>query len=100
MSVIHLKVTSRVLDHVTNVGHSSQKQIAYEVIDGQLYERNSEINKHNKVTIKVANQVTLTLVDTSAIWFSHQMEPVQFEALYQLLSIAPDRAHSFPYKLI
>ena len=68
MSVINLKITSRVLDHVANVGDSSQKQIAYEVVDGQLYERNSEINKRHKV----ANQITLTLGDTSAIWFSHQ----------------------------
>ncbi|CAM2858417.1 hypothetical protein [Vibrio neptunius] len=100
MSVINLKITSRVLDHVANVGHSSRKQIAYEVVDGQLYERNSEINKRHKVTIKVANQITLTLGDTSAIWFSHQTEPAQFEALYQLLSIEPDQAHSFSYQLI
>ena len=97
---ITLKVTSKVISHVINAQSKNQEQIALKVVSGQLLEQKHNITKSNKVDILVANQMTLTLGDTSAIWKSHQSDQVDFNVLFEFLSTKPDGEFEFTYELI
>ncbi|HDY7512065.1 TPA: hypothetical protein RQJ57_004338 [Vibrio vulnificus] len=100
MNKITLKVTSKVISHVINAQSKNQEQIALKVVSGQLLEQKHNITKSNKVDILVANQMTLTLGDTSAIWKSHQSDQVDFNVLFDFLSTKPDGEFEFTYELI
>ncbi|ELV8644547.1 TPA: hypothetical protein RQL13_004481 [Vibrio vulnificus] len=100
MNKVTLKVTSKVILHISNSKAKNQEQIALKVLSGQLLELKDQITKSTRVDILVANQITLTLGDTSAIWKTHQTNPAEFDLLFNFLSNKPDGEFDFTYELI
>jgi len=100
MSLISVKVSTKVLDHICSSISHNQEQIALKVTSGDLYSIIDTISKTRKVQLIMAGQLVVTLGDTSAIWRAHQEDVTDFDILFKMLSSKPDKEFIFSYKLI
>ncbi|MGF1839639.1 hypothetical protein [Vibrio atlanticus] len=100
MTLISVKVSSKALEHIRSSTSKNQEQMALKVISGDLFHIVDTINKSRKVQLTMADQLALTLGDTSAIWRAHQEDATDFDILFNMLSSKPDKEFVFSYKLI
>ncbi|CED61484.1 Putative uncharacterized protein [Moritella viscosa] len=99
MNLISIKVSAKVLDHIrTSISHN-QEQIALKVVSGDLSYIIDTISKSRKVQLILAEQLVITLGDTSAIWKAHQEDVTDFDILFKMLSSKLDKEFVFSYKL-
>ena len=68
MESVKLKVTSKVIAQSKKA--TNQEQIAITKVTGSLSTVIGNANKSNRVTIKIADALSLEVGDTSAIWNS------------------------------
>ncbi|NRB80239.1 MAG: hypothetical protein HRU38_16480 [Saccharospirillaceae bacterium] len=100
MSLISIKVSAKVLDHISSSISHNQEQIALKVVSGDLSYIIDTISKSRKVQLIMAGQLVVTFGDTSAIWRAHQEDVTDFDILFKMLSSKPDKEFVFSYKLI
>ena len=100
MSLISIKVSTKVLDHIRSSISHNQEQMALKVLSGDLSYIIDTISKSRKVQLIMAGQLVVTLGDTSAIWRAHQKNVTDFDILFKMLSCKPDKEFVFSYKLI
>ena len=99
MSLISVKVSSKALAHICSSMSQNQEQIALKVKLGDLYDTVRTTNKSRKVQLIIAEQLVLTLGDTSAIWKAHQEDVTDFDVLFKMLSSKPDEEFVFPCRV-
>jgi hypothetical protein len=98
MPHITLTVTQSVIDQVTRAGES-QRQMAIKDASPELASQIQTATAANRIRIPLLNAFDLTVGDTSAIWYSHQVgiQAEDFINLYQILARRPEQPIRFTW---
>jgi hypothetical protein len=98
MAYITLAVTANVIAQVDRAGES-QRQIAIQDASPELARQIQAATAANRIQVAILSAFELTVGDTSAIWYSHQVgiQPDDFTSLYEILARRPDKQIRFTW---